>query len=67
MEEASELLCAKFEEKTGNEWESDDEEDRYVVNKGELQKIATEYLSRRHVCTAALNSGSLVWAVYAET
>lgn len=32
MEEASQLFCAKFEEKTGNDWEVDDHEDRYVVN-----------------------------------
>lgn len=34
MEEASALFFPKFEEKTGNEWEVDDHEDRYVVNKG---------------------------------
>lgn len=34
VEEASALFFPKFEEKTGNEWEVDDHEDRYVVNKG---------------------------------
>lgn len=34
MEKASALFAAKFEEKTGNEWEVDDHNDRYVVNKG---------------------------------
>lgn len=34
IEEASALFAAKFEEKTANEWDVDDHEDRYVVNKG---------------------------------
>lgn len=34
VEEASTLFEAKFEEKTGNDWDVDDHEDRYVVNEG---------------------------------
>ncbi|CAM9601764.1 unnamed protein product [Ascophyllum nodosum] len=32
--QASTLFSAKFKEKTGNDWDADDQEDRYLVNSG---------------------------------
>lgn len=34
MEEAATLFGDKFKEKTGNDWDVDDHEDRYIVNPG---------------------------------
>ena len=52
--QASTLFSAKFKEKTGNDWDADDQEDRYLVNSGDYMGTRDLSLSRNKRVTVLL-------------
>ena len=54
---ASALFSAKFNEKTGNDWDADDQEDRYLVNSGGNTGTRALFLFAKQICYGPAGTG----------